>query len=224
MDTRELLAKVVGGWAAENSGCAWLVASANVRREAADLLESHGWALHDRAGVVTLATREGYAKIMLFSIEGDPQAFAGLQPPGALVVEGGKPLFEEAAILAEVQALRWFRRANGETAKDGDTLALQGGKVVAQSPSRTLFVSSVVPLTEREIGAGTDLPSGAPALVLEGLRALGIDAPNQRYILSPEAAIRVGSALLAAADPTLVPALLKLAVAERPLPGGKGEG
>lgn len=90
---------------------------------------------------------------------------------------------------------------------------------------RTLFVSSVVLLTEREIGAGTDLPSGAPALVLEGLRALGIDAPNQRYLLTPEAAIRVGSALLAAADPTLVPALLKLAVAERspPPPGGYSE-
>lgn len=59
-------------------------------------------------------------------------------------------------------------------------------------------------LSERYVSAGTDPDTMLPMLLIEDLSVLGIDGiPDQRHVLSPEAATKIGVALLLAADPDL---------------------
>lgn len=53
-------------------------------------------------------------------------------------------------------------------------------------------------LGHRHISAGTDLASGLPAIRLDNLKSLGLDMPDQTYILTPEAGRLVGARLMAA--------------------------
>lgn len=62
-------------------------------------------------------------------------------------------------------------------------------------------------LPPRCISAGTDPDTGAPTLRLDAAAA-GFDAPDQRYLLTPDGARKVGAQLLLAADPDLAAALL----------------
>lgn len=65
-----------------------------------------------------------------------------------------------------------------------------------------------IPLSEREIGAGTDPETGWPVLLLEGLGAYGIDLPDQRHLIAPDVAVKLGATLLAAGAPDVLARLL----------------
>lgn len=62
-------------------------------------------------------------------------------------------------------------------------------------------------LIARCISAGTDPDTGAPTLRLDAAAA-GFDAPDQRYLLTPDGARKVGAQLLLAADPEMAAALI----------------
>jgi hypothetical protein len=76
----------------------------------------------------------------------------------------------------------------------------------------------LIVLTDREVGAGVDPDTGLPVVVIEGLGALGLDVPDQRFLVEPESARRVACALLFAADPGLAERALAFAAAGAPQP------
>jgi hypothetical protein len=85
---------------------------------------------------------------------------------------------------------RFLERLTAEARRDGATATFE------EVPMNII-------LTERNVSAGTDPETGLPALCLDGLSALGFEAPDQRYLLSREVAVEVGEQLLLAGDPTL---------------------
>lgn len=181
--------RIACSWASENRGVIWLVCGNAMELAARRLLHDDGFTVYSGA-TEARAVREGFADICVFAPSSG--VFAGMRPPAALLLDGAPLVTDEAEIAA------W----------------LASTQKPAKVDPRTSYV-----LSDREVAAGTDPDSGLPTLDLRGLRGCGIDAPDQRYLIDPGAAIRVGSALLAAADPTLVPVLLKLATrAGEPFP------
>lgn len=74
-------------------------------------------------------------------------------------------------------------------------------------------------LTERYVSAGTDPDTMLPMLLIEDLSELGFDnIPDQRHVLSPEAATKIGVALLLAADPDLARRLVTERLGASPPP------
>lgn len=69
-------------------------------------------------------------------------------------------------------------------------------------------VEPTMVLNDKYIGAGTDPGTGLPVVHLDGITALGVEVPDQRYRIEPETARKVGAQLVLAASPELAAGLV----------------